>query len=166
MLVTVAMGCQFFRLSRPSKIETFTQEAHAGPESLRKAIEHEWSHCRHRCPNRQLFIWADKGERLQAKVTNDGKPEREPEIDINRATPLARFAFESFVARGATFVHGRNRLKKSPMTATRTAEAIATPEDIDELPKHRPGSLLRRYLSTHLMFVLGELMRKRGFCID
>ena len=73
---------------------------------------------------------------MQAKVTNDGKPERETEIDINRTKPLARFAFESFVARGATFVHGRKRLKKSPMTATRTAEVIATPEDIDELPKH------------------------------
>ena len=73
---------------------------------------------------------------MQPKVSNDGKSKCETEIDINRTKPLAGFAFESFVARGATFVHGRNRLKKSPMTATRTAEAIATREDIDELPKH------------------------------
>ncbi|SVC07098.1 uncharacterized protein METZ01_LOCUS259952 [marine metagenome] len=83
-----------------------------------------------------MFIRGNKGERLQAQVSNGGESECEAEIDINRTKPLARFAFESFVARSATFVHGRERLEKSPVTATRTAEAIATPEDIDELPKH------------------------------
>ena len=166
LFVTAAMGCQCLRLSRPSEIETFTQEDHAGPEPLGKSIEDERSHRCHRCPDRQLFIWSDRGEHLQPKVSNDGKSKRETEIDINRTKPLAGFAFESFVARGATFVHGRNRLKKSSMTAARTAEAIATPEDIDELPKHRPGSLLRSYLSTRLMFVLGGVIGKRESCID
>ena len=136
LFVTSTMGRQLIRLGRPSEIETFTHEDHAGPESLGEAIKDERSRCCHRCPDCQLFVGANRAERLQPKVSDDRKSERETEVDINRTKPLAGFAFESFVARGATFVHGRKRLKKSPMAATRTAEAIATPEDIDELPKH------------------------------
>ena len=73
---------------------------------------------------------------MQAQVPNGSESEREAEIDINRTKPLAGFAFELFVACGAAFVHGYERLEKSSVTATRTAEAVATPEDIDELPKH------------------------------
>jgi len=121
LVVTVITGCQFLRLSRPAEVETFAHENHAGPESLGKAIKDKWSHGCHWFPDRQLFDWGDKGERLQSKVADDSEPKRETEIDIDRTKPLAGFAFESFVTRCAAVVHGCKRLKKSPMAATRTA---------------------------------------------